>query len=232
MGSSRAYLPVSAVADRRGRSPDVEPVIRSTFAATNFQGVANNEGTQALQANMASQTFGVTGAGVTVGVLSDSVNQAANPEPSLRGWPARSRPATFPAERSWRFWRQRVAGCPAQYAGHRYRRRPGDAREHPRHRPRRRPGVRHRRARRPVVPAEHHGAAVAGRGQRDRRRPRQYPTTRCSRTGLSPRAINTVVANGATYLSAAGNSANDGYLSQFRPVHGHHRRRRAVREPT
>ena len=36
--------------------------------------------------------------------------------------------------------------------------------------------------------------------------------------GLISQAVNTVVGMGDTYLSAAGNRANDGYLSNFRSV--------------
>ena len=41
----------------------------------NFIGVADNEAENAMQAQVARAAYGVTGAGVTVGVLSDSVNQ-------------------------------------------------------------------------------------------------------------------------------------------------------------
>ena len=45
--------------------------------ATNFQGVAYNEAETSMFADVARTQFGVDGTGVTVGVLSDSVNQFA-----------------------------------------------------------------------------------------------------------------------------------------------------------
>ncbi len=38
--------------------------------------------------------------------------------------------------------------------------------------------------------------------------------------GLISQAIDTVVASGVTYFSAAGNEANNGYLSTFRATTG------------
>ena len=45
--------------------------------STNFVGSANNEANTALGADVAKTAFGVNGAGITVGVLSDSVSQFA-----------------------------------------------------------------------------------------------------------------------------------------------------------
>ena len=48
--------------------------------------------------------------------------------------------------------------------------------------------------------------------------------------GLVAQAVNTRHRQGVTYFSAAGNQANDGYLSTFRPASGNgHRHRHAAR---
>ena len=99
-GVAEGYLPIAQLptvaADPRtlGLSPVYKPL-------TGFQGIANNEGDAALKADQARQQFkvngmNVDGSGVTVGVLSDSVNVAANPGNLPPGSPARCRPATSP----------------------------------------------------------------------------------------------------------------------------------------
>ena len=55
----------------------------------NYQGVAYNEAETSMFADVARTQFNVDGTGVTIGVLSDSVNQFAR-----RAWPHRTRPAT------------------------------------------------------------------------------------------------------------------------------------------
>src|SRR5438046_2240805 len=65
------------------RLPTTGPV--SKPVRHSFQVIATNEAVQAFKADVAQQQFGVNGAGVTVGVLSNSVNLAANPGGRPRG---------------------------------------------------------------------------------------------------------------------------------------------------
>ena len=67
------YVPISQL-PTVSEIPQTLAVAPNYKAITNFVGKANNEGEASLQANTARTTFGVTGSGVTVGVLSDSVN--------------------------------------------------------------------------------------------------------------------------------------------------------------
>jgi len=66
-----ALLTVSTSTQTVGLAPIGTPT-------TSYQGQANNQAETTLNANVARQQFGVNGAGVTVGVLSDSANQLGN----------------------------------------------------------------------------------------------------------------------------------------------------------
>jgi large repetitive protein len=68
------FLPVAELpaAAEMSQTIGLDPSYKPTY---NFIGVADNQGEAALKANTARTQFGVTGAGVTVGVISDSVNQ-------------------------------------------------------------------------------------------------------------------------------------------------------------
>ncbi|MEA5464335.1 S8 family serine peptidase [Leptothoe sp. PORK10 BA2] len=66
------YLPIEALTDIA--ASDAIQFIRPTYGPMVRQGIARNQATVALRADIAQTEFGVTGAGVTVGVLSDSFN--------------------------------------------------------------------------------------------------------------------------------------------------------------
>ena len=51
-----------------------------------------------------------------------------------------------------------------------------------------------------------------------------YPDEPMFQDGFISQAIDTVTAQGVTYFSAAGNEADDGYLSTFRPATGNDHR--------
>ena len=68
------YVPISQL-PKVSASPYTLAVSPNYKPITHYVGSANNEGEASLQANTARTQFGVTGAGVTVGVLSDSVSQ-------------------------------------------------------------------------------------------------------------------------------------------------------------
>ncbi len=77
-GIVEGFLPVSQLPTvaEEPQTADLHPIYAPHVS---YQGVANNEGDAALKADTASQQYSVTGAGQKIGVLSDSVNQAANP---------------------------------------------------------------------------------------------------------------------------------------------------------
>ncbi|HEY2157897.1 MAG TPA: Ig-like domain-containing protein, partial [Isosphaeraceae bacterium] len=60
------------------KDPQIIGMLPSYKPAVSFIGVANNQAQTAIGAGVAAQAFGVNGAGVTVGVISDSVSQFAN----------------------------------------------------------------------------------------------------------------------------------------------------------
>ena len=73
-GLDEGYLPITQL-PTVAESPltmSGHPIYRP---AVNYQGTANNEAETTTFSNVARQQFGVDGTGVTVGVLSDSVNQ-------------------------------------------------------------------------------------------------------------------------------------------------------------
>jgi large repetitive protein len=57
---------------------NLNPILKPKTSAATFQGVADNEANENLQAPQARGLYGVDGTGVTVGVLSDSVSQVGN----------------------------------------------------------------------------------------------------------------------------------------------------------
>ncbi|WP_406696071.1 S8 family serine peptidase [Singulisphaera sp. Ch08] len=70
-------LPISALltVSTSTQTVGVSPIYRPK---TSFMGVANNQADATLKGDLARQQFGVNGAGVTVGVLSDSVSRLGN----------------------------------------------------------------------------------------------------------------------------------------------------------
>ena len=72
------WLPISelpALAELPQTS-SVDPIYKPVLST--YQGIADNQGLMAMQADVAQTTFGVTGKGVTVGVISASVNEVGN----------------------------------------------------------------------------------------------------------------------------------------------------------
>ncbi len=71
------FLPISALltVSTSTQTVGVSPIYRPR---TYQQGQANNQADATLKADVARQQFGVNGSGVTVGVLSDSVNRLGN----------------------------------------------------------------------------------------------------------------------------------------------------------
>ncbi len=73
-GEVDGYIPITQL-PTAAQAPDVSSGFPIFKPVLHYQGTANNEAETTLFANVARQTYGVDGTGVTVGVLSDSVNQ-------------------------------------------------------------------------------------------------------------------------------------------------------------
>ncbi len=78
--SIRAWLPPASIEGLAGRA-DIRQIKPADRSATNV-GTVTSQGDVTHAANTARATFGVTGAGVKVGVLSDGVNSLANSKAS------------------------------------------------------------------------------------------------------------------------------------------------------
>jgi hypothetical protein len=88
-GIIEGFLPISQLPTvaQEPQTLSLRPIYRP-IASVSYQGVGQDQALQAMQADVAQQTYGVTGKGVTVGVLSTSVNSAPNPNgepPGLAG---------------------------------------------------------------------------------------------------------------------------------------------------
>jgi hypothetical protein len=180
---------------------------------TNFQGIANNEGNAALKADVASQQFGVNGSGVTIGVLSDSVNQAANPGGRPAGLAGSVQSGDLPA-----------GSGPGGSAVNVIMDGPaGDTDEG-------RAMLENIHDIAPGASLAFATADVAGSLQYAQNIQAlqsqahanvivddiKFATEPMFQDGLIAQAVTSVTANGATYLAAVGNGANGGYLSQWR----------------
>ena len=75
---AEGYLPISQL-PAVAQAPQTLSLQPNDRPITQSVGAANNQGDASLQANTAREQFGVDGTGVTIGVLSNSVNQASNP---------------------------------------------------------------------------------------------------------------------------------------------------------
>lgn len=205
-GIVEGYLPIAQLrtvaADPQTLSlaPNYKP--RSSFV-----GIANNQAEQALKADVARQTYRVDGTGVTVGVLSDSVNQAANPGGRPRGLAGSVASGDLPSNINIL-----SDGSPT------------DSDE----------GRAMLENIRDIAPGANLAFATAfsgllGFAQNIMALQTQaganvivddvgYAREPIFQDGVISQAVNAVTARGATYFSAAGNAANSGYLSQFRGV--------------
>ena len=174
-------------------SPDYKPTLY-------YQGVANNEGDAALKADAASTTYGVTGAGVTVGVLSDSVSQYAggladsyktgdlsssNPVKVIQDGPAGS---TDEGRAMLENIHDIAPGANLAFAT----------------------------AANGELSTQQNIVALANAGAKVICDDVGYLDEPFFQDGFIAQGIDTVVAKGSTYFSAEGNAANAGYLSTFR----------------
>ena len=136
------WMPVSAAA--HGRPASRRPGAASRTSSRVTFGAAINEANYSTFADVASQTNGLTGAGVTVGVLSDSFN-------NLGGYATDVSTGDLPANVNII---QEGTGGEDEGRAH--------GPEHLPHRPGRGSGVRHRIRHRPAVRPEHPRPGQAG----------------------------------------------------------------------
>jgi hypothetical protein len=202
-GIAEGYVPISQL-PTVARMPQTMSGFPSYKPHTNFQGEANNEAETTLFANVARQQYGVDGTGVTVGVLSDSVSQFA-------GGLADSYKTGDLPNNGVTVVQDGPAGATDE----------GRAMLENVH---------------DIAPGAGLAFATAANGQLSFSQNIQALQTQAKaklivddigylvepafQDGVIAQGVNAVVAAGATYFSAAGNSANDGYLSQFRSATG------------
>ena len=145
----------------------------------------------------------VNGSGIKVGVLSDSFND-------LGGAAADEADGALPSASNIQILSGPLLGW--------HRRRPRDDADHPRHRARREPRVLHRRQQRAGFCQRHPGA---------RRRGRKvicddvtYFDEPFFQNGIVAQAIQTVEAEGVTFVTSAGNDASNAYQAAWTPGTG------------
>ena len=210
---AEGYLPISQLpavaqaAQTLSLHPNDRPI-------TQFVGAANNQGEASLQADTAMQQFGVDGTGVTIGVLSDTVNQAPNPPiPGFTNRPSglagsvqtgdlpnnvnvvRDGPAgnnTDEGRAMLENIHDIAPGASLAFAT------VGDNK---------------------LSMAQNIRALASASGAKVLVDDVVFRDEPFFQDGIVAQAINDVVVqNGVTYFSAAGNAGDAGYLSQFRPV--------------
>ncbi len=188
------YMPISALVAASGvklnasggidlingtsKDPQLIGMLPTYKPAVSYIGLADNEAQHALGADVAAQAFGVNGTGVTVGVLSDSVNQYAN------GLADSVKTGDIPAGTGLGGSAVNVLQDGPAGSTDEGRR---DAREHLRHRAGREHRVRDGRRRRPRLRGEHPGPRHAGALRRSSPTTSPTSTSRSSRTARSLR---------------------------------------------
>jgi hypothetical protein len=174
-------------------TPNYKPI-------THFQGVANNEADAAMKADVARTQFGLTGAGVTVGVLSDSVSQfqggladsvktgdLPNNVKVIQDGPAGS---TDEGRAMLENIHDIAPGAALQFAT-------ADPSE---------------------LAFNQNILALAASGSKIINDDVRYLDEPYFQDGLVSQAVDQVTQNGASYFSSAGNESDSGYLSNFRAV--------------
>ena len=191
---------------------DAAPV---SMRPANFEGEANNEGDAALKADVARSTFNLTGKGTTIGVISTSVNQ-------LNGGLADSvKTGDLPAGSGTGgstvnvIQDNQLGAAAATDEGRAMLENIHDIA----------PGAGLAFATGETLNGslgfQNNILALANAGSNiinDDLGSASLAPDPFFQDGLVAQGINTVVAGGATYFSAAGNTANQGYLSNFRGV--------------
>ncbi len=195
------YAPISALPEiaQLPTTLDASPNYKPSYS---FQGTADDEGLHALQADTAAAQFGVTGQGVTVGVLSNSVSQFA-------GGLADS-VASGDLPNNVNVLQDGPAGAGSDDEGRAMLENVHDVA----------PGA--------SLDFDTTGnndlafassiQALAAAGANVLVDDAGFIDEPFFQDGIASQAVDAVVASGHTYFSAAGNSANQGYLSSFRPT--------------
>ncbi len=201
-GIVSGWLPINQL-PTVAQMPQTMSLHQNEIPVTRYQGIANNEAQQSLQANTAATQFGLTGAGVTVGVLSDSVSQYAG------GLADSYKTGDLSASNPVNVLQDGNANTGQTDEGRAMLENIHD-----------------------IAPGANLAFATAGTSDLQMAQNIQALQSQANaqiivddigffdepffQNGVISQAINSVVASGATYFSAAGNSANSGYLSQFR----------------
>lgn len=205
------FIPVSAL-PRLAVTPQLigaEPNYRAVKYAYPFQGVANNESADSLQVPLNVQPGVVNGTGQRIGVLSDTADRVVSGPNGERGLAASVATGDLPNNV------QVLLDGPTEEDG----------------------GSDEGRAMLEqiydIAPGAQLGFATADGGQAAFATNIQllanagfttivddigYPTEPFFQDGPIAQSVNSVTAQGATYLAAAGNAGDGGYLSQFRGV--------------
>ncbi len=213
-----ASLPKLAIlAQVNGVDPQYKPILH------NYQGVANNEGVATLNVPASIQSTNTAGAGQKIGAISDSVNEYPNPAASAA--PPGTISSSFGLGQSYSTGDlapnsvQVLADLPADPTTNQLT------------------GTDEGRAMleeiHDIAPGAQLGFSSIGEtqttfassitnlynaGYKTIVDDVGFPNEPDFQDGPIAVAVNTVTAQGATYLAAAGNASDDGYLSQFRGV--------------
>jgi len=203
-GEVDGWMPISQL-PTAAQAPDVSTGFPIFKPELHYQGTADNEAETATFANVARQTFGVNGTGVTVGVLSDSVNQYDG------GLSQSTSTGNLPTNPPVDVLQDGAAGGTDEGRAmleNIYDIAPG--------------------AGLAFATAEGGDLAMANNIQALATTAKanlivddvSYPDEPFFQDGQISQAINTVTAEGVTYFSAAGNQGNGGYLSAWRGATG------------
>ncbi len=200
-GIVEGLLPISAlpaVAELKN-TVNIQPIFNPYFSSV---GVATNQGEHAVAADAAKNQFGVDGAGVTVGVISNSVNQFKNG--------LADSVSTGDLPNNVKVLSDGAAGDPDE----------GRAMLEEIHDIATGANLQFATGEGGEVAFANSIKALAAAGSNVIVDDGAYPTEPYYQDGPIAQAVTSVVNSGVTYVSSAGNAADSGYQSNFRGANG------------